>query len=206
VKRLVALIAAVTGLTIMLTGCEVTQIDWRNHSYLVSEYGCNIGQNVTVKNGVAILPGPPPYYNGESLTPMRVDVLKVVYGDMTGDGIEDVAVLLRCTSIPGPNIAPDAGNEIDIFTRNGKPLGRILAPYGDGFGPQAAAFVPSEMTYQASGQLAGHLVTGTLRYWPGDTAGHPSIHETFGWRWSPLFQDWNGASRFILIPPPTINK
>jgi hypothetical protein len=126
---------------------------------------------------------------------MRVDVLKVVYGDMTGDGIEDVAVLLRCSSIPGPHIAPASGYEIQVFTRNGKMVDRLLPPDLQGFGPTPSAFVPSEMTYQTSGPDAGHLVTGVTRYWPGDPPGHPSIHETDIWYWwphSPLSQGSNG--------------
>lgn len=198
-KRLVALIAAVVGLTIMLTSCEVTQINWLNHTYAVSEQACNVASNVAVKNGVAILPTGPPYYNGESLLPMRVDILKTVYGDMNGDGIKDVAVLLRCSSIPGPHIAPATGYEIQVFTRDGKMLGRLLPPNGQGFGPTPSEFVPTEMTYQASGQYAGHLVTGITSYSSGDQPGHPSVHDTCVWYWWPTSPLRNGTNGFVGV-------
>jgi hypothetical protein len=199
VKRLVALIAAALGLTIALSGCEVTQIDWRNHFYVLSQQSCDTASSVTVKNGTAILPGPPPYYSGESLLPRRVDVLKTVFGDMTGDGVNDVAVLLRCSSIPGPHIAASTGYEIQVFTRDGKPVARALPPAGAGFGLRAARYVPSEMSYVTSGPHAGHLVTGVISYASNDPQCCPSIHDNYVWYWWPHSPLSRGTDGFVGI-------
>jgi hypothetical protein len=204
------LIAAVAGLAITMTGCEVNQIDWRNHYYVVSGTSCVDYGALTVHNGSGFTDPVAPLNNGRELEPLRVDVIKTVYGDMTGDGVNDVAVLLRCSYAAAPHVAPQAGYEIQVFTRNGAPVERIT-PDGNGnnnwyYGPCTPTFDPSVVYYQAKGESAGHLITGMINY---DSIGdqcRQSGEQSLVWYWYPNtpLSRAAGSNGFVGVLP-TIN-
>jgi hypothetical protein len=192
-KRLIALIVAAVGLTTMLTSCEVTQIDWRNHFYVVSRQSCLDDGSLTVRNGTGKASGP------DGPIPLRVDVVKTVYGDLTHDGIQDVAVLLRCTELLNPEDVLTPGYEIQVFTRNGQPVARISAPQGVTW---PAHFVPSEMLLSPTDvwdKPQPALTTGVLSYDQNDPLCCPSLHEKLYWTWDGR-HDFRGIGQTINGP------
>jgi hypothetical protein len=196
----VALIAAALSLTMALTSCEVTQIDWRNHYYVVSGQSCVDYGALTVRNGTGLTDPFAPLNNGRELEPLRVDVVKTVYGDMTGDGINDVAVLLRCSYSATPRIPAQTGYEIQVFTRNGVPVARIWPPEHLGFGNRAPRFNPADFFYQTKGPEAGHLITGVSYYDdPSDPQCCPSGYEQEVWYWLPHSQISKGTDGFVSL-------
>jgi hypothetical protein len=203
VKRLVALIAAVAGLTIMLTGCEVTQIDWRNHYYVVDGQSCVDFGALTVKNGSGYTDPFSGLNNGRELEPLRVDVIKTVYGDMNGDGIQDVAVLLRCSYAAAPHIAAQTGYEIQVFTRDGKPLDRLVPPDSPDYS-HLSQFVLSSIRYDTTGPFAGHLVTDILTYDPFNLKAGLVVRRTYFWQWGTAPTLWKPTGSFVPVLP-TIN-
>jgi hypothetical protein len=169
-KRVLALLLAIAGLAVSLTGCEANQIDWRNRYYIVSGQSCLTNGSLTVKNGSGVVNG------------VRVSVVKTIYGDFTRDHVQDVAVVLGCASAVGGN---QTGSEIQIFTRDAKPVMRLIAP-----GARAnASFPPSfDLTNLFNSKLApsggDNLVTGVVSWKPTDPHCCPSVHTVYRWVWN----------------------
>jgi hypothetical protein len=145
--------AAISG----LSGCEVSQINWGNRSYTVSG-GCVHLATVTLHNGQAVTP------DGVTVQLQQVHLK----GDINGDGVADAVLYFACTKA-GPG-GTQTGGEIQVFTRNAKPLARVLPPYF--YLQPLGAFDPTNIKV-----TAGNLLTGT-RYANG-------VYAVFQW-------DWNG--------------
>ena len=166
---LAAVVTTIAGIA-ALSGCEVTQINWSNHFYAVSR-ACAVEPltvgGTTVHNAVGI--------TGST----RITVEKVYHGDLNHDGILDAAVLLSCTDAFGGNAS---GNEIQIFTRDAKPVARLVQPdrYGTG-NPYGSQFAANEFRI-----INNVLYSGAYGYLPGDAHCCPSAHDVYRW-------DWNGS-------------
>lgn len=110
-----ALLAAVAVATVgTLSGCEVSQINWANRTYTVSG-SCLRLATVTLHDGQAI-----------TRDGIKIKLLKVLRGDINGDGIPDAVLLLACATVSSGGL--QAATEIQVFTRNAKPLARITPP------------------------------------------------------------------------------
>jgi hypothetical protein len=160
--------ALATGVAVVtaLSGCEVTQYNWANHFYSTSA-GCLSGV-ATLHNGV-----------GVGANGIEVVFKKVYYGDLNHDGVQDAVVFLSCDASPsGGN---GSGSEIQIFTRDAKPLARLVEPdlYGSG-NPFGSQFNSNNI-----GIHSNVLYTGAWSYRPNDPHCCPSAYNIFRW-------DWNG--------------
>ena len=171
-KRMLGVGVLAAGVVAALSGCEVNQIDWINHQYVVSS-AC---APAPLTPGATTLHD----YVGYIGTPgtrsaTRVAFLNVQYGDLTHDGIEDAAVLLECNDTVGGNVH---GDEVQVFTRDGQPVERLVAPHKY----PGASYAP----YFGSIQTVDNaLYTTVAGYLPGDSKDSPSAHDTYRW-------DWNG--------------
>ena len=118
-KRVLGAGVLAAGVIAALVGCEVTQINWANHFYIVSS-ACApaplTAGATTLHNGVGYI-GTPGTLPGTS-----VALMSVHYGDLTHDGIQDAAVFLGCHDTIGGN---HDGSELQVFTRDAKPLSLI---------------------------------------------------------------------------------
>jgi hypothetical protein len=168
VKRSIAFITAVIGLTFLLTGCEVNQINWRNHSYTISATSCLAGGGVTLKNGEG------------QLGDVHVDLTQVIYADFTQDGVQDVAVVLQCTF----SRANLSGSEIQVFTRNAKPIMRLIPPGAISRSALSPRFNVSGI-FNDYVDYPAALITAVSSYGPQDAPCCP--HQTNYYRWI-----WNG--------------
>ncbi len=177
VKRVFTIAAASTALVGVLAACDVQQTDWNNRYYAVSSGCLAPGGGATLVNGTGVFSYPSPYRPGQ-VGHTRITVEKILYGDFTHDGIQDVAVLLGCNDNDGGN---GSGTEIQIFTRDAKPVARLTQPdrYGSGnpFG--------SQFNRWNIGVSHNVLYTGAYGYKPGDPHCCPSAYEVYRW-------DWNG--------------
>jgi hypothetical protein len=195
-KRLFALVLAGLTIATVLSGCEVGQIDWRNHFYVVSSKSCLTDDALMLRNGSGLL-GTGPF------DAIRVDVVKTIFGDETGDGVKDVAVVLRCTRIPGPHIAKEVGYEIQIFTRNGRPLQRLPpTPHQNRGFTWYGKFVLSEIRFNTTdAPWKGHhyLSTGVIDYEYQDQECCPSIHVDYDWIWDPKSKVFVGEGDWPVI-------
>ncbi len=159
-----------------LSGCDVTQINWANHFYSVSR-DCEHAGAVTLVNGTGVFPYPLAYgLNGVLHT--RITLGRVYYGDLNHDGIQDAVVVLGCSNADGGN---GTGSEIQIFTRDAKPIARIVQPdrYGSG-NPFGSHFNPNNI-----GIHSNVLYTGAYGWAPGDCHACASRYDVYRW-------DWNG--------------
>lgn len=166
-KKILAAVVTAAATVAALSGCEASQVNWANHTYTVSR-SCLALQTVTLHNGKAV--GPAGY---------EVDFVKVYYGDLNHDGVQDAAVVLSCTTanLGGNGVA----DEIQIFTRDAKPVARLVQPdrYGSGnpFG--------SEFNTNSIGIHNNVLYTGAYGWLDGDPHCCPSAYDVYRW-------DWNG--------------
>jgi hypothetical protein len=166
-KRMLAAGVTTAAIVAALSGCEASQISWANHTYTVSR-GCLGLQTVTLHNGKAI---------GRS--GIEVDLAKVSYGDLNHDRVQDAAVFLSCSAAPtGGN---GTGTEIQIFTRDAKPVARLVQPdrYSSG-NPFGSQFDPRNISIRNN-----VLYTGASGYLPSDAHCCPSAYDIYRW-------DWNG--------------
>lgn len=166
-NRIVGIAAIAAAAMGALIGCEANQINWGNHTYTVSG-ACIAMQPVTLHDGVGV--GPAGY---------EVDFVKAYYGDLNHDGVQDAVVVLACT---GSNRGGNQGaTEIQIFSRDAKPIARLVQPdrYGSGnsFG--------SQFNLNSIGIHNNVLFTGAFGYLPGDPHCCASAYDVYRW-------DWNG--------------
>jgi hypothetical protein len=149
------IVALVTGVAI--SACEVSQINWSNRTYTVSGSCVRLG-TVTLHDGV-----------GVTRDGVLIKLLKVHRGDINGDGITDAAVYLACASVDPQTGIRKVGDEIQIFSRNAKPLARLTPPVY--YGAPLGAFNPNDMKI-----TNGRLYTGT--YYADN------VYAIFGWKWN----------------------
>ncbi|HEX4431124.1 MAG TPA: hypothetical protein VHZ96_17775 [Frankiaceae bacterium] len=167
VAKTAVVAALATAVAAALSGCEASQVSWANHTFTLSG-SCLQLQTVTLHNGKAI------GANG-----IEVDLVKVYYGDLNHDGVQDAVVMLDCSAAPtGGN---GTGSEIQVFTRDAKPIARLVQPdrYGSGnpFGTQ--------FNFNNVGVHSDVLYTGAWGWLPGDAHCCPSAYDVYRW-------DWNG--------------
>lgn len=175
--RVVAAVVTTIAAVAALSGCEVTQINWGSHYYAVSQ-SCEHAGAATLVNGSGVFSYPAPYQlDGVGHT--RITLQKVYYGDLNHDGVQDAVVLLACSDADGGN---GVGREIQIFTRDAKPVARLVQPdrYGSG-NPFGSQFNPNNL-----GVHNNVLYTGAWGYLPGDPHCCPSAYDVYRW-------DWNGS-------------
>ncbi len=166
----IATVAAIVAVIAALSGCEANQISWANHFYAVSRAGC-APEPLTV--GGATL------HNGTGVVGFtRIMFEKVYYGDLNHDGVQDAAVILGCTDAGGGN---SAATEIQIFTRDAKPVARLVQP--DRYG--TVSEFGSQFNLNSIGIKNNILYTGAFGYVPGDPHCCPSAYDVYRW-------DWNG--------------
>jgi hypothetical protein len=167
-KKALAFAATVTAAAAALSACEVTQINWNEHFYSVARLGCapaplTIG-GTTLHNGQGDV----------GFTHVRVS--KVYRADVNQDGVLDAVVLLVCNDNAGGNTTAD---EIQIFTRDDRPLQRLIEPdryrTGNTFGSQ---FDPDSIRI-----VNGVLYTSAFGFGPGDAHCCPSHYDTYRWQW-----------------------
>ncbi len=166
---------AAAGIVTALGACEVSQISWSNHAYVVSA-ACASAPTmtpgaVTLHNGSGTI-GVAKTVGGTSVTLEGVHA-----GDITGDGVQDAVVLLNCHDTIGGN---HNGSELQVFTRNAKPIQRLVPPHKYSGGAFAPYFVYNQIRI-----VNGTLYTEVDSYLPGDAHASPSAHDTYRW-------DWNG--------------
>lgn len=165
-KKIVGLLVTAAALIAAMSGCEVTQINWSNHTYTLSS-NCLQLQTVTLHNGKAIGP------NG-----IEVDLVKVFRTDLTHDGVLDAALLLDCSAAPlGGN---GTSSEIQIFTRDARPVARLAQPdrYGSG-NPFGSQFNANDIRV-----VNNVLHTGAYGYLPSDAHCCPSAYDVYQWQWN----------------------
>jgi hypothetical protein len=173
-KRMLGVGALAAGVVAGLSACDVNQISWANHFYVVSNVCAPAPFSsgaVTLHNGVGYIGTP------GTLPGTRVDLENVQEGDLTHDGVADAAVLLNCHDTIGGN---NNGSEIQVFTRDAKPVERLVAPRkypGSSFAPY---FIYNDIKI-----VGGALYTGVESYLPGDSHALPSATDVYRW-------DWNG--------------
>lgn len=165
--KLAAVVAGGVATIAALSGCEASQINWANHTYTVSG-GCVQPQVVTLHNGT-----------GTGSQRDQVSLEKVYYGDLNHDGVQDAVVVLSCSAAPlGGNAT---GTEIQVFTRDGKPVARLRQPdrYGNGdiWGDQ---FNPGNI-----GIHDNVLYTGAYGWEAGACHACATRYDIYRW-------DWNG--------------
>ncbi len=176
-KRILGTAVVAGGVIAALSGCEVTQISWANHFYIVSS-ACApaplTAGATTLHNGAGFIGTP-----GTLAAPASCSARSST-ADLTHDGIQDAAVFLNCHDTIGGN---HNGSEIQIFTRNSQPVQRLVAPNrqlpGTIFSPY---FIDNEIEI-----VKNTLYTGVESFLPADPHAGPSVHETYRW-------DWNGHS------------
>lgn len=166
----VGIIVTLAAVVAALSGCEASQISWANHFFAVSRAGC---APVPLTVGGATL------HNGAGVVGFtNIFLEKVYYGDLNHDGVQDAVVVLGCTDAGGGN---SGATEIQIFTRDAKPIARLIQPdrYGSGnpFG--------SEFNLRSIGIRNNVLYTGAFGYLPSDAHCCPSAYDVYRW-------DWNG--------------
>ena len=168
-KRIFAVVLTTVAAIAALSGCEVRQINWANHFYAVSRAGCapeplSVG-GTTLHNGTGVV--------GYT----RITLVKVYYADLTHDGVQDAVVVLACNDAGGGSTA---ATEIQVFTRNGKPIARLTQPdrYGSGnpFG--------SQFKLDNIGIHNNILATGTYGFLPGDPHCCPQAYDVYRWAWN----------------------
>ena len=173
-KRMLGVGVLAAGVVAGLSACDVNQISWANHFYVVSSTCAQPPMTpgaVTLHDGVGYIGTP-----GTS-TGTRVDLLNVHEGDFTHDGVQDAAVLLNCHDTVGGN---NNGSEIQVFTRDAKPVERLVAPQKYPGGSFPPYFVYNEISV-----VGNTLYTGVDSFLPGDSHAGPSAHDVYRW-------DWNG--------------
>lgn len=186
-KRILGAGALTIGVIAALVGCEAAQINWGNHFYVMSN-ACApsplTAGATTLRNGAGVI-GTPGTLGGT-----RVTLQSVHYGDLTHDGIQDAAVFLNCHDTIGGN---HNGSEIQIFTRDAKPVARLIAPdkYGSG-SPFPPYFIYNEIQI-----IDNTLYTGIESYLAGDAHASPSEHDLYRW-------DWNGHGFTAVDVTPTV--
>ncbi len=175
-KRILGVSVLAFGVIAALSGCEANQINWANHFYSVSR-DCEHAGAATLVNGTGVFAYPAPY-RLDGVAHTRITLEKVYYGDLNHDGIQDAVVLLACSDADGGN---SVGSEIQIFTRDAKPVFRIVQPdrYASG-NPFGSQFNPNNI-----GIHSNVLYTGAWGYRPGDAHCCPSAYDIYRW-------DWNG--------------
>ena len=159
-------------------------IDWYNTSYTSTCGGAAPHPfSVNVQNGKGTAPGG----SQDSYQHYDVQIEAVKYGDLTGNGRPDTAVLFYCSPQPSNFFLED----VQVFGPDNKLLAELphvstLKPTWSALPPQ---YVPSE--FSISG---GQLIAGMKFYTPTDAhASGPSLHRTLIWK-------WNG-SQFVLLSP-----
>ena len=158
----------------MATGCEANQISWANHFYVVSSACATAGLPAgatTLHDGAGYIGTP------GTLAATKVTLESVHYGDLTHDGIQDAAVFLNCHDTVGGNTN---GSEIQVFTRDAKPVERLVAPSKYPGGLFAPFFVYNDIKV-----VDNTLYTGVASYLFGDSHAGPSARDVYRW-------DWNG--------------
>jgi hypothetical protein len=168
-KRTLALLLAIIGLALTLTGCEANQIDWRNHYYVVSGQSCLTNGSLTLKNGSGVVNG------------VRVSVVQTIYGDFTRDHVQDVAVVLGCSSAEGGNLS---GSEIQVFTRDAKPVQRLIAPGVQAHDSYPPSFDLTNLFDSNFDRGGDNLVTGVVSWKPNDPHCCPSVNTVYRWIWN----------------------
>ena len=144
-------VAIITGAVLSLSGCEVNQINWGNRTYTVSG-NCVHDATVTLQNGTALTP------DGLTVHLQQVHL----GGDVNGDGIADAVLFFACSN----GVAN--GSEIQVFSRNAKPLARLAPPYF--YQQPLGTFDPNNIKI-----TSGTLYTGT-EYADG-------VYAVFRWNW-----------------------
>lgn len=173
-KRILGTCLLIAGMVAALSGCEVNQISWANHFYIVSN-SCATARlpagGTALSNGVGYIGTP------GTLASTRVDLLNTYYGDLTHDGIQDAVVFLNCHDTTGGNAN---GSEIQVFTRDAKPVERLVAP-----NKYPGGSFPPYFAYNQIRIVDNVLYTGVEGYLPRDSHAGPSAYDVYRW-------DWNG--------------
>jgi hypothetical protein len=173
-RKIGTTLAAVAVSGCALSACEANQIDWRNHFYAISNPACGSAAGA-VHNG-----------SGQAGY-VHIDVLRTLYADFTDDGVLDVAVILGCTTGGSGH-----GSEIQIFTRDGAPVQRLVAPTSPGAGHWPSAYFVNSI-----GVSRGELVTPVADWVAGDAHCCPSGRTTYRWKWS-------GSSLYPTVDPASV--
>src|ERR1700749_702588 len=121
-KRMLGVGVLAAGVVAGLSACDVNQINWANHSYVVSN-SCAVAPlsagATTLQDGAGFIGTP------GTLTGTAVNLRSVEYGDLTHDGVQDAAVLLNCHDTMG---GLTIGTEVQIFTRDAQPVEGLVPP------------------------------------------------------------------------------
>lgn len=162
----------------------VSTIDWRNHDYTMTCAGDASSPFVAhVRNGEDRTAGA----TGTSHYEVALERVSLP-GDLTGDGVPEVAVLLYCSSQPSNFY----GLEMQVFTGGPRLLDRL---HGATLYPRDQVY--DDRPFYDPGEITiadGLLRTGARFYAPGDPhAAGPTIHRIITWR-------WNGT-RFVPTVP-----
>ncbi len=193
-KKLVGVLVACISAFIALSGCEVTQINWANHAYTVGPTCMSPTGTATLRNGTGIYSYPAPY-RLSGVSHVRVTLAKTLYGDFTADGVNDVVTVLVCTDADGGNAY---SSELQVFTRDGKPVQRLTAPGvrapGE-FGLSPQLDVRSITDHPFWG--VHYIVAGVYSYAAADPRCCPSSYTTYWFQWdsaSKVFRaiPWHG--------------
>jgi hypothetical protein len=186
-KRMLGVGLAAAGVVAGVSACEVSQINWADHYYVVSPVCAPAPTmtpgGVTLHNGSGTI-GVPGTAGGTSVT------LEGVHeGDVTHDGIQDAVVLVNCHDTIGGN---NNGSEIQVFTRDGQPVQRLVAPQ-----KYPGGVVPDFFVWNQIQIIDGTLYTGVDSYLPADSHANPSAHDVYRW-------DWNGRTFTPVDLPSTV--
>ena len=187
-KRILGTAVLAGGVIAALSGCEVTQISWANHFYIVGS-ACApaplTAGATTLHNGAGFI-GTPGTPGGT-----RVLLGKVFYADLTHDGVQDAAVSLNCYG--GSSSHGYLGTEIQVFTRDAKPVERLVPPQKY---PDSA--LPPYFPYGDTGVSGNTLYTGVESYPAGSAHYLASAYDLYRW-------DWNGHGFTPVNVATTVN-
>jgi hypothetical protein len=146
-------------------------VDWRNHAYTLVGQSClaNVAKTVTVANGAG---------TADNLT---VTVFKTISGDFSGNGTQEVAVLLGCNGG-----GSGSGSEIQVLTNDGTLLQRLLPPGETASGASSAPqFDPYAISATRAGDASGSAFTTGVHIWAaGDAHCCPSQDVVYRWSWN----------------------
>jgi pimeloyl-ACP methyl ester carboxylesterase len=148
-----------------------SSIDWHNAEYksnCASESATVLPVKMSGDRGLAPDPGDP-------ASSYEFAVGGVAAGDLTGDGTNEVAVVLLCHP---PNTNFEVW-EVQVFTDGGKQLAQFVVDPIPGYGAPAGDWASKELAIGG-----GHLRIGVRDYGPEDShASGGSIHRTVSWHW-----------------------
>ena len=164
-RRPVVAAAVCAMFAVLLAGCDVRDVDWRNAAYTVTCPGM-LTRPTTVRlvsgHGTGNSPGGPLY----------LTLATAITGDVTGDGRADQVLLLGCAGV-GSAYA----TEVQVFGDGPALLARLAAP------PlvPSASFRPQFTRVW----VAGRQLQTVAEYWaPTDCHFCASTHLSITWRWT----------------------